>query len=730
MRHKPWATAVLLSLGICAGTGTASAGDLVWEVENPFRLFKTPQAFALHERAFQQLRGDPGKPLPADLIWRMERRLNDPDCKDRSSPDSCGETAGPRFQQSRLGWAAQTLAAVCYESNGNPRRYPAHCDRRYSWGTAREDYILPEAHTVMIGLAPEKLAEAGAGDCVWQWRPRSGAGRIETKKLSCKAKLTIARVPFSLDRDKSGVAVSVKLPNGTELSEPNVVVDDVLIVALGDSFASGESNPDRPVTFSAVREMLYDPTMQRDEIASHQKPAQQQTYSVASAEPGVNPKVLPRRLLGDEEKSLYYKGNSREFQASFEERGARWFSADCHRSQYGYPFRVGIGLALENRHRAVTLVSLACSGAQISEGLFLEMPAREGAAPKVRAQFDQLSELMCHGGKAGLTQSSNYTLPLYKFGSTAIENVTLTQKWCPPERRKRPIDLVLLSIGGNDVGFGALVAYSITDSAADLAPIAGLIGSSIRFGPDVSRIYLGVLDRRMKAVRDALRDGFGVEPSKVVQNAYEPAEYDENGKLCGTQPTLGMDVHPKLRFSRERMGETAAFFSEFVNRLECMSGSGRGRKCPAGLATGAGTGFTLVTEHQVKFARRGICARDPRNAMMDGINMGMPRKSPATDEFKPYNPAYVAPYAHRWRLFRTPNDAFLAANTHREGISIFDVLQPAYASLISGAVHPTAEGHAIVADSVIKYARAVLDERAGRGHIAIRPVTTGQADPQ
>ena len=105
--------------------------------------------------------------------------------------------------------------------------------------------------------------------------------------------------------------------------------------------------------------------------------------------------------------------------------------------------------------------------------------------------------------------------------------------------------------------------------------------------------------------------------------------------------------------------------------------------------------------------------------------MGMPRKSPATDEFKPFNPAYALPYGPRWRLFRTPNDAFLTANTHREGISPFDILQPAYAALYSGAVHPTAEGHSIVADTMVKYARAVLDGR-GRPNIEITPVTTGQ----
>ena len=67
------------------------------------------------------------------------------------------------------------------------------------------------------------------------------------------------------------------------------------------------------------------------------------------------------------------------------------------------------------------------------------------------------------------------------------------------------------------------------------------------------------------------------------------------------------------------------------------------------------------------------------------------------------------PYAHQWRLFRTPNDAFLAANTHREGTPLIDILQRAYAALYSGAIHPTAEAHAIVADHVMRHVRALVD---------------------
>ncbi len=269
-----------------------------------------------------------------------------------------------------------------------------------------------------------------------------------------------------------------------------------------------------------------------------------------------------------------------------------------------------------------------------------------------------------------------------------------------------------MSIGGNDVGFGALAAFALTENLGDLAPIVALAGGGTRFGPQVARVYLGVLDQRMKVLKEALHDGFGVVPSRVVQSSYEPIQYDETGALCGAQPTLGMDVHPGLKLGRQRLAETADFLDEFLGRLECIAGSKARVRCPANLATGAGTGFKLVTDHIPEFGKRGLCARDPKRTLADGIAMRMPRKPPNGDPFKPYSPAATLPYAHHWRLFRTPNDAFLTANTHREGTMLFDILQPAYAGLFSGAIHPTAEAHAIVADHVVRHVRAIVDKPA------------------
>jgi hypothetical protein len=722
-RVRATAWAVTLFAGVatssCLAIQSSQAADLIWEVENPFRFFKPTKSFALHEAAFNAVRGDPASPLPADIVWRTERRLNDPDCKDVTNPDRCAATAGKRYQQSRLGWAAQTVGETCYESNGRPRRYSPTCERKYSWGSAKEDYVLPEAHTVAIHIAPAQLAGV-TGECVWSWHPRRPGGKSESKKLACADKLTIARVPYAQDRANSGVAVTVKLPDGRELADPEVVVEDLFIVALGDSFASGESNPDKPVQFSAAREMLYDPTMALAANKPNEATAPQ--YGLASNDDQFNPKVLPRRFMEDEAAERFNRVASPEFAAAFDKAAARWLSRDCHRSQYGYPFRVSIELALENRHRAVTLASLVCSGSTVLEGLFLDMDPREGAAEipggKVRAQLDQLSELLCRGARS---QVASYTLPVYAYGDTRISAQRIAKTWCPPQSRKRAIDVVLMSIGGNDVGFGALAAYALTENLSDLAPIAAIAGSSARHSPQVSRVYLDVLDQRMKALKDALQEGFGVPPTRVVQTSYEPIQYDETGALCGSLPALGMDVHPGLRLSRERLGETAEFLKDFLGRLECIAG-GKGRGgCPS-LATGAGTGFTLVTDHIPEFTKRGLCARDPKRALADGIEMRMPRKPAGGDDFKPYSPAAALPYAHHWRLFRTPNDAFLAANTHREGTPLYDILQPAYAGLYSGAIHPTAEAHAIVADHVVRHVRKIVEKTE---QVHLKPTITG-----
>ena len=138
--------------------------------------------------------------------------------------------------------------------------------------------------------------------------------------------------------------------------------------------------------------------------------------------------------------------------------------------------------------------------------------------------------------------------------------------------------------------------------------------------------------------------------------------------LCGSQPTLGMDVHPGFRLSRQRLAETADFLAEFLAQLECIAGSKGRSGCPRILQPARHRLLRWSrTISRIRQARP-VRARSKAHPIADGIAMRMPRKPPNGDPIPaPYSPAATLPYSHRWRLFRTPNDAFLTANTHREG---------------------------------------------------------------
>ena len=77
-----------------------------------------------------------------------------------------------------------------------------------------------------IHIAPEQHT-AATGDCIWSWHPRKPGGKTESKRIACTDKLVIPRVPYALDRANSGVSVTVSLPDGRELTEPEVVVEEI-----------------------------------------------------------------------------------------------------------------------------------------------------------------------------------------------------------------------------------------------------------------------------------------------------------------------------------------------------------------------------------------------------------------------------------------------------------------------------------------------------------------------
>src|SRR5262249_25773227 len=119
-----------------------------------------------------------------------------------------------------------------------------------------------------------------------------------------------------------------------------------------------------------------------------------------------------------------------------------WQSGPCHRSLYGYQMRAALGLAIENPRIAVTFIPLACSGATINAGFL---------GPQI------ISECPNPGTNTACSRSS----PPQIAALTQI--LAIARK----HRADRSLDLVLLTIGANDIQFAGLVADVIVQSRTE-----------------------------------------------------------------------------------------------------------------------------------------------------------------------------------------------------------------------------------------------------------------------
>ena len=129
-------------------------------------------------------------------------------------------------------------------------------------------------------------------------------------------------------------------------------------------------------------------------------------------------------------------------------------------------------------------------------------------------------------------------------------------------------------------------------------------------------------------------------------------------------------------------------------------------------------GWSFADAHRALFNGHGVCAASDDVQINAADELRFPIKTNGV--WHPFNPADYLPYAPRARWFRTPNDAYLTGNFHMSAtvanqLQKFKSLvwfQLLLASTYSGAFHPTAEGHAVIADSALAQARRVLAKYA------------------
>src|SRR5262249_42602242 len=158
---------------------------------------------------------------------------------------------------------------------------------------------------------------------------------------------------------------------------------------------------------------------------------------------------------------------------------------------------------------------------------------------------------------------------------------------------------------------------------------------------------------------------------------------------------------------------------------------------------------TFVDAHQAAFASHGVCTSADTDPVFDrecfsskGESFDPDPASAATDPMAcGHTASEFRPYASRQRWVRTANDSYFTAMTYPQGLStamqpanIHDAPWGAPAAVYGGAIHPTAEGHAAMADAAMPAIRDVLGlpapvdraEPEGPLNIVIPPRTQGE----
>jgi hypothetical protein len=594
----------------------SDAVQITWEVRNRFRLFREERDFQLHVDAMRNR-----------SVLESEQALG--------------------IQSDGRGWARNTVGRLCIDLAG---KVSEPCSRDGS----KESYLTPIDHPITVRLTGN--VPVGAV-CAWTFDDGEGPRQ---STLDCAEPINLR----ALYGRRTVATVDVSSGDGPMRTSTDIVVRDILIAGLGDSIASGEGNPDRPVALSddgfCFRSYLGGPAGQF---------------------------YRPSRAGFKGGRSC----DSYESLQAWQRAGAQWLNAACHRSLYSYQTRAALALAVQYPHIAVTYLPLACSGATIPDGLLGSQRARECLTTK--------NASTCAG-------SVNAQVAELRDAMTAV-------KRRQPNRR---LDLVLLSIGANDINFSGLVADVIVenDTERTLFKRAGLLGSV----EDSRNALLRDLPAAFGKLREQLKPLVGGDMNRVVFAAYaNPALV--NGGPCPGGPA-GFDVHPSFSADPRRLANVTNFVDrEFLPRLRSVAMCEGGVLCRNPEADR----MTFVDAHQQAFANHGFCARGNTDPEFDRACF-----SPKGDSFETSlvesaqqpmvcgrGASEFRAYAPRARWIRDANDSYFAAMTYPQGYSaaiqpadIHDATWGVLSAVYGGAIHPTGEGHAAMADAVVPAAVNVL----------------------
>ena len=642
-----------------AQTFDAAHYRIDWQVVNRFRLFRDPEFFKLHERAWRQyLIHVDRQGLAADKRDTFTARTSVLGSEHVLNDRLIAFSSILRKNFDWRGWAAKGEGLLCYDDAKRQHTACGGIDR----------YLSPDSHGIEAWLTPIAGGFMPAGlQC--QWRV---AGKL-VATASCAERVSGPEIVLPYP---GGAEISVNITGETPLVA-DAAVRDLLIAGMGDSFASGEGNPNLPVELG---------------------------------DGGRFRNLYPLRQPNDSSGS------------------ATWTDQLCHRSLYGQQLRAALQLAVENPRASITFLDYTCSGAGIDDGILgpQDYVEREGTP-------DDASPRSARPKSGGSKDSQLYRI----MRELCVEKPEIRrgQIECPGLKFRRKLDFLFLSVGGNDIGFSNVVAWAtLRDGvSAGIADFFGATISAKEFARRMRDVLPDAYARLSKALAVSLplhsADDGVFDPSRVVLTAYPDLVTDARGQLCGAPQAEGepedafaanqsLDMFGSWLTARgKRLKSVREQFNILYRHMRDLAGD-------------HGWTFAGHIYADGMFEGHGFCARndaqggDPADMLMIPC-WGKAERATLTcaqswsgkaGEWRPYNPATQNyPYALRQRWVRTFNDAYMIVNQKvidRSG-KIDEAASAGVFSETTGALHPTAEGHAAMADALLLSVRPMIRQALG-----------------
>jgi|GEM_PF-2678046 len=325
------------------------------------------------------------------------------------------------------------------------------------------DYLYPQSYQIEL-----TVAAAGDEQCSYTTALASVSGRCDD--------WTAISVPAGDGRRSFAGArglVTVSRDTGWN-AQVQYDFKDLAVVALGDSYISGEGNPDVPSRIDA--------------------PLNKRFMSRASWGSAIKPEHLAQEAI--------------------------WWDRSCHRSLLSWPVLSSLAFAARDDRQAITLVHLGCSGAVSDEVIDKKTPKLPGGGSEPESQLVQLKTLLDAQPEGSDRREIDKVLLSLGGNDVAFADVLATLA-LPPNGYL--IDFLFPRLVGKSAG--AVCPYDRSG-----IPLARLCESK-----DSAQTELADLPSSYSKLTEALA-AIGIAKSKVFHAQYPNPLICSGGNPCDNNP--------------------------------------------------------------------------------------------------------------------------------------------------------------------------------------------------